>query len=443
MSSAAACPKEGPQPPPPPSRKGLSWSLALALALLAAWLNLGLAQQLDTLKVFRDANVLFDCDPMVQLESFSEGTNTYGRNLSHPNLGNLIHPPVRAVAALRRQFGEPRGTPERTRRDTALFVSPVASGLKALVLFFVFRGLGLSLLSSTLMVLLVLSSFSQLIFGSVPEHWSLGGLVTSLAFLLGLDQRRRAGSVRWWAWVATGTAAMGFTTTNVLLVALLFWIARSSLGVAKATGQALFLVLACSLLTLLLSLGGRWAFNVEEHQNADQLQNWTERHMETEPLEKVLHFPAALADSISPADPRLVENRIGKQRRLMRDYQFSLETPPRRSPTRPLGALVLALAVLGGMTLWRSSPVNKSLCTGAVLVLLYNFAFHAIWGQEYFLYSQHWHAALIILISGVLLVTGRHALPARILFALFLGWVMINNEARIEYMMDILTRFRP
>ena len=111
----------------------LAWILAFSFAVLAFAVSYELELRFDGLRVFKDYNVLFDTDPIVQLESLRTGKNRYGRNLAHPNLANLFNPPVRAlVQMITRSDLSDRSTSELSR-SLALLVVPAASGLKACV----------------------------------------------------------------------------------------------------------------------------------------------------------------------------------------------------------------------------------------------------------------------------------------------------------------------
>ena len=70
--------------------------------------------------------------------------------------------------------------------------------------------------------------------------------------------------------------------------------------------------------------------------------------------------------------------------------------------------LLLVGAWLG---LRSDAPAVRALCLGSIAVVLYNIIFHALWGKEWFLYSQHWLAPMVFLMAAPLRDAGRYRLP--------------------------------
>jgi CHASE2 domain-containing sensor protein len=48
----------------------------------------------------------------------------------------------------------------------------------------------------------------------------------------------------------------------------------------------------------------------------------------------------------------------------------------------------------------RVRPTLRTLARASFAVLLFNWVFHGFWGGEQFLYSQHWHISLLVLLGA-------------------------------------------
>ena len=79
--------------------------------------------------------------------------------------------------------------------------------------------------------------------------------------------------------------------------------------------------------------------------------------------------------------------------------------------------------------------VRRALAGAALVVLMFHTALHTVWGSEMFLYSQHWHAASLLLVAVNL--EGR---PRRVLWVgtAILGWIALHNLALMRSMLERL-----
>jgi len=164
--------------------------LVLALILLPTYLWTGAA--LDDLGIYDQYNILYDADPNTRLPCFAEGWGD-GRSLVHPNLCNLINPVIRIIAAPFEITGLVAG--ESLRRQLALAVAPLFAVASIGVLLLILRRVGCRMSIAFPIALLYGFSFSHWLFGSMPDHFALGGFSLAVAFWLLVDsvQRRRLG----------------------------------------------------------------------------------------------------------------------------------------------------------------------------------------------------------------------------------------------------------
>jgi hypothetical protein len=76
------------------------------------------------------------------------------------------------------------------------------------------------------------------------------------------------------------------------------------------------------------------------------------------------------------------------------------------------GVDLAALIVTCGATLLamrgyrHARPEARALLAGCAGLLLVQWALHSVFGFELFLYSQHWYAPLMVLLSGAMLAGG-------------------------------------
>jgi len=114
----------------PGRRAAAAWAAALFAAsflirvpLARTWSSLGVLQQHD---------VLFDADAVVYLQAFGDGDMRDRMWRTHPNVRNLVNPPVRLAAAAVRLV-RPDWTAQRARAEVAVLVAPVAAGVTTAV----------------------------------------------------------------------------------------------------------------------------------------------------------------------------------------------------------------------------------------------------------------------------------------------------------------------
>lgn len=418
---------------------------ASALALCAFAINFALERRLDSRGVFEEYNLLFDSDPIVQLASISHGTGAYGRNFIHPNFANFTNTPVRLAARVvgpRDASAEQRA---RLRRSIGLLVVPVVSAFKGLAVFACFYWLGLSLAPTALLTALSVVSFSQLVFGSTPDHFALSGLAIALGYLLVIDLAKHDGRVRWWAWIGVAVLATGTTITNLIIVSLLLWVAlyfsrREIRGTTLLTGR---LVVLAAALTVAIALGLNTLHGTRNQQARWQFRQWVERHVGSEPIAQLGRFPAAVTHAVAPPAPRVIENRIGKTLPDKLDFQFSL-TPQNGYDflLDPLGIGIVGLAGFGAVRGFRAPAPLRAVTASSLAVLGYNWVLHGFWGQEYFLYSQHFQLSILMLMAvGLFVEPTRRVAGSAALTAIVVA-VAWNNAIRLRDMFATLDSFR-
>lgn len=388
--------------------------LVLLLFFIAVIVNGTLAVRFDNKDVFAQYNVLFDADPNTRLPGFTGGKNGAGRTLVHPNLSNIVYPPVLLTSKILSLFGFPENGQD-ARRFTALMVTPAVSGISAGVLFFTGLVLGLGLLRSFLLGLLLLASFSQLVFGSIPDHFALGGLGIALTMLcVAMEARGRPPPVL--IWVAVGWFAASITITNILLVASAYGVCcLKRLSLPRTAVRAIAMGLSSIVLVFVFKgsvdlVFGHGGAPITSDQ-VEKTREFSGAYLDPEPLRKLVKYPAAIGQAIMPGTilQREIEIRPKwsesiKERMRNARYQHMFVVPDRYSEAKfprlilgLCGLVLLVYLVIGSIRYWRNRDDPRALVAASSLaILVINGLFHGLWGNEYFLYSQHWLAASLV-----------------------------------------------
>jgi hypothetical protein len=107
--------------------------------------------------------------------------------------------------------------------------------------------------------------------------------------------------------------------------------------------------------------------------------------------------------------------------------RLSLQPSHRVRSLRNLAGIVLLAALVwasrrseAGSTLW-------SLARASLAIVGFNWVFHGFWGGETFLYSQHWHVPLTILVAGLVAVPRTHQRVATALLLFSVAAVAVSN----------------
>jgi hypothetical protein len=413
-----------------PERRAVA---ACAAALFAAsfLVRVPLARAWSALGVLEQHDVLFDADPVVYLQAFGDGDMRDRMWRAHPNVRNLVNPPVRLLAALVRVV-RPDWTVERARREVALLVAPAASAATTATIFLTLRLLGASIAAAAAGALVEMSAFSGLVFGSIPESYPLSGAVLAAAFLL-LADAVRSGRLRGLAWVLVASTAFGITTTNLGIVAILLFLAasRTARSLPRAAGVtaavlALAVAVAAAEFFAVNAAYGEWV--------AMRKFERTDTYLAPRAGETFRAFPEAVVSTVLPDRPAVVMNEIG----LRRDYPiklgFTMEDGPQGLVSGLLRGLVVAgFLLLGAMQLARAEGIGRPILGAAAAVLAFNLVLHSAYrGPDLLLYSMHWHAALALVLGATALAPRR---AAAVLLAVA---VAFNNAVVLSWMLRTL-----
>jgi hypothetical protein len=408
---------------------------AAALFAIAFVVRVPLARTWSGLGVLEQHDVLFDADPVVYLQTFGDGDMRDRMWRAHPNVRNLVNPPVRLLAAALRVV-RPDWTVAQARREMALLVAPAAAGATTVAVFLTLGLLGASRSAAAAGALVETCAFSGLVFGSIPESYPLSGAAIASAFLL-LADALRGGRLRGLAWVVVASTAFGITTTNLAIVAILLFIAASR--TARSLPRAAGVTAAVLVLSVAVAAAEFFAVNAAYGEWVPLRKfERTDTFLAPRAAETVRSFPGAVVSSILPDRPAVVTNEIGLRRDYPIKLRFTMEDTPQGLVSELLRGLVVAgFLLLGAMQLARVAGIGRPILAAAAGVLAFNLVLHSVYrGPDLLLYSMHWHAALAVVLAATALA------PRRSAALLLAGAVALNNASVLWWMVRTLGAMR-
>jgi hypothetical protein len=429
-------------------------AVALLIALSGFLGHLHVARLLDRLHVFDQANVLFDADPDEVLDTLAAGGYTIdlgGRHgFIHPGIRIFLTAPIKVAAFVLSVGASEADAFMSWRRHLALSAAPASAGAFYLMLFVILRRLGGSAIDACLLTVFAGVSFSQLLFASVPESFPISNAALALAFLLFVSSPTRQGLWRPMAWVVVGVLAAGVTITNVVSVMILSWIDGMAAGRNLRQSAIRTCAVGVAAITLILSLNvlANMAVGIRRPPSKDAA--FVTYYAELRPgaiIRKLATFPAVVVNALVPDMPRVVHDAYAREISARYPFRFTFDVDAEKgASTHPLafrnlaGAVALSLLVFGTARMSRGTVLQRRTCllaSACLTVIAFNWLFHSLWGGDRFLYSQHWQAALMVLV-GTLWVSAPVSRRRTLALASVTLAIAANNVRILSQVMDVL-----
>lgn len=383
------------------SRLRIVVTVAIFLALASFVLNFSIAQRLAGVGAVDQYDVLFNADTIARLECMVSHDCSGRSSFAHPNLAVFLNPPVQLAALIlnRSLLGE--SNEAQIRRGIALVLCPLVSAMKAPIVFFFFLLLGVSIRAAGLLGLLSVVTFSQLIFGSIPESFALSGLLIAAAYLLAVREMR-TGSSRIWPWMLIGFVTMGITVTNLAFVVILFVTTRLYIRTPIKTVAiaATFLIAGSILPTVALTTIYRYRYSLREVDVEGGI-NYTMRWLRIRGYgERVVDTPIIWAHTLAAPMPGTVGNRRATQELSKFKFAFTLSPKIIGAFKSPVTLAILLLLLAGAAVQVWGKRLTRFTFIASVLIIGFSWCLHSVWGAEIFLYSQHWQLSLLVVLAG-------------------------------------------
>ncbi len=412
--------------------------VCILLVLFAFSLHYTLTLMFDKLNIFEQFDVLFSADPVRGIAAISYGKNE--GDFVHPNFSNLFKLLIKIPAII---IAKSRVTDsnvaEISRAATLLFI-PFLASTKTIFVYSFFCLIGLSFSQALLMTFLSIFSFSQLVFASIPEHFTISGVVCAAAYLLAYDTLKHNGKVHWLAWIIVGTLAAAITVTNIIIIGLL--LLGSLVFIRRRLFPPLLQTSAIIVFSLLINLFLSFVFDMEHqvpYYKKLQHTQWITKFINNDPLIKAASFPYALSNTITSSKIQTKESVISIVTYSKYKFQFTFEGfPDIFSLDSAFVLFTLVLLSLGTILCFRSKTILYPLSIISLMIIGYNWLLHSVWGDETFLYSQHWLMSELVLLSGILSLKKQFSNLATTIFIVFLSGVVINNAVKLHEIFSLL-----
>lgn len=420
-------------------------AISVALAVFSVAIHLIIMRQFEALGVFTQYDVLFDADLNVRLDAISHSWPT--AETIHPALLNSVHPyfayyfgPVIRVLVKGLSFLGIFGQSEPALRVAlGVLVIPIVSGLQTGAFCAVLFILRYRAHQVGLIAVLGIFSFSGLIFGSIPDHFQVTNLAVTLMLLLAAAAVAGRRTVRLRHWALVGAFATGITITNIVIFGIVHWsvglIRRHSFWPTTARTFLLSLSIFAVVIVTAFALG-----KLHDVKPARTLSggDFVLGFMNVDGpslLDKFDRAVTAIGNAVAATDPDTREDGLIANEPIK--FVFTLKTAPSIfSTANPLALLAFLGIALGGVFMLAKGGPCRSIAIISIAVLAFNIVFHSIWGEEHFLYSQHWITPALILFSGVFYVRPLKDRIVVAILGLYVIAVAVNNMSVVEGMIQ-------
>ncbi len=422
--------------------KWLIFANIMILVVCSFFINYYLEKKLDHLQVFSQHNVMFDADPSFRLKNFQYGLGPGGHEWVHPNLSNFVHPPIRALASVLYHSGLIKTHPNDIRRDIIIFLLPVLGALKTLILFIFFYKWGFDILSTVILCLLEMLSFSRLMFNSMPEHFAITGFLLALLFLLALTSLQKE-KLYTPLWVILGTLIAGITLSNIAVVMILWGLVVYQIRYSFKT--ALKFTTYMAIFILIFNMGYALLVNTFILPKEKSILDGTKHelfiaHTFSEASNKFQEFTQTLTNAFVTPEPDIDYNSGALAYNPDAKYDITFSMQDNINPLIIIRVILLLMMMIGMLVLFRD-PNSQFLLLAALLVLIFNWIFHSVYGKELFLYSQHWILSEIILFAGIFRLKSKFRIASIVISSIFIIIMAIQNITVIKFMLDVLATY--
>lgn len=354
--------------------------ILLGLYFLGLYLQ---ALEWNRLGYFSNYDILFDADPNTNIRTFIFGWEG-GRRTAVHSLLEYFSLPVSGVGKALAWFHSGVSVDE-AKKLVALAISPLAATGSVWVFRSLLSRLKLDTATQYAGTVLYASSFSMLLFGSVPETYAISGLLINILLLWALDPegvRRHDAS-----WLVLGVLVAGVTITNVAVffLAYVFYLHHSrEWSVHRTVARAGMYSIAG--VCVALSLYWIGVVVTSSPAGGEMSLGWVAKYSAFD-LYKIFstsvnHF-ANLLTAFSPLSPDFSGGRVSMFRN--------------RDDVGVIVGSLIATTSFFWLVFRKVGSIKGTPYPLLLSIIGFNALLHSFFGYEQFLYSQHWVAVLIVL----------------------------------------------
>ena len=378
--------------------------LAFTVLMATLWYNAS---------YFDKPDLLFDTDPDRNILSYAHGwiddenvTISSIHNLTHV-LVELFSIPIYILAKVLWPLGaEKMGIINETilREYLALWISPLFSTLTIYVFSLILSVFKIERLMRNLILLIFASGFSNLIFGIIPETYSISSFLIAVACYYYLRCHSAPRFDHDWAWYALAVLITGVTITNICIFSIIYFVhlvRNRGVRFLKAVWQTGAVGAVTGFSLLLCWVVSHFLTGVDRgRQGRDgYIANFTVSDF-SEWADNLLGVVATWQNAIVGFGPRIAEHyeSVG--------VSVSFTNYPESGFIMTIVISVMLLMAINVIRCIRKEQSSQKdspnlvpieIYVISLLIVLFNLGFHSCFGIEPFLYSQHWIVSLMIL----------------------------------------------
>lgn len=409
--------------------------LIIVILIILLIVHLELSFYLKHLGVLAQYDVMFDADPSVYVNSLAKGWE-FDRDI-HPGIGLLFNIPARLIDLTLASTGL-----IRSGEFLAVFpylFSPLLSFLAGLFWWLAAREIITKISIRVFGFLLFQLAFSQSVFSVVPESYSASGALLALMLWLSIKSSKDPSYLiarkYLTCWILLA-CVMSMVTVTMGALCFLVWSVLAALNGYLTRFIRLYVLFGSLLAGAIVAtiFIDRMVFQLDEsltRQLSDTV-SITQRFIHPAIFQKIFSLPMHLFSGVLPPSISVVENRGFEEVANSRyDFAFSIETSQNIF-------LKIAYWIAFGCLLAQTCTRLKfeSIYSAILVVLVFNAVLHLFFGSEYFLYSQHWLAFLVMWI--VLVCSFKHSAICTSALAGLVVMVALQNYCNwlviIEYL---------
>ncbi len=339
----------------------------------------------------------FDADPLSNLNALAHGWGR--RSLIHPHLANFFAVPIRLLDVIdARLFGGVDR--ERFREYVALSISPIATLIATLAVYRTVVLLHASRRTAVLVSLLYASSFSMLLFGTIPEAFPISNALMALLFWYAASQVRAGSDGRMLVWSVLGFLLISMTITNAVAFFIIRALHRRYTG-GESWRVSVLRAGAQTALVAGVAIGSGFL--------AIQLLGYQEEAARAGVGSYVTSFvslaPASILRNLANLGLAMGQSMLSFGT-MERPLRFCADLPQchavffsHPSPSFLVFALGFGLLAAVAALAWSALKTGEHTAQwlGCLGILAFNIGLHAVFGTEMFLFSQHWVTPLLLL----------------------------------------------
>ena len=357
-------------------------------------------------------DILFDTDPNENLKSFAHG---WGRHaVSHAFL-ELFSIPIRIIEFAFSSLGIISNRIE-FRELIALSISPIFSALTLVCFFKILRQLNIKTIDANIFTLIFAASFSNVIFAIVPETYAISCFLIALLvhYYLKSGEIKQSGSSLVWFIIAI--LLTGITITNICIFFLIYsthLLKHEKLGYSDAFKRATLYSISAILLVYVFYKTSHFllAYETGPEGGAD----WIAAYLTTSLNSAVLNLANLFSASINAFLAALPTTALHSGCTEFTCNALSF-TRYKADYLWLSGVAIICSAFTYASMKYLKEKRWHDLYLIIGLIIAFNFSLHVLFGQEMFMYTQHWIIPLCLILVPVL--SGKRALSIALLLLL-------------------------